>query len=193
MPTLKRVNRTSAEEQLRGLDLRPEIKTRETDRDAPHTVISQKPEGGKQIPAGCPVELTVAIPIPPVVVGNFVGRNMQEIHSLLAGLSLGTVSEVDSQQSGGTILKQSLRPGTSVPRGTSISLEVSAVMVFVPDVMNLSREQAEAKLKSAGLKAEYVEPPAPNAFVHKQDPAAQMRVRRGSRVRLWFSVIDGGQ
>ncbi|HKO97219.1 MAG TPA: PASTA domain-containing protein [Pyrinomonadaceae bacterium] len=189
MPTLKGVSQTDAEDQLRSLDLRPEIKKRENERAKPYTVMSQDPDGGKQLPAGCKVELTVAIPIPPVVVGNFVGRNMQEIYSLLNGLSVGTVTEVDSQQSGGTILAQSLKPGEVVPRGTSINLQVSADLVYVPDVMNLSREQAEAKLKNAGLQAEYQGKPVPEAFVTSQDPVAGKRVRRGSRVRLTFQVI----
>lgn len=126
MPSLRRSSRASAEAELSRLGLNPTIRTRESGLDAPYTVIGQEPDAGRQIPAGCEVKLTVAIPIPPVTVGNFVGRNVRELPRLLNGLSMGSVAKVLSQQAGGTILTQSLQPGQVVPRGTTISFQVAS-------------------------------------------------------------------
>ena len=64
VPSLERLDQRAAEEQLRALDLRADVKTTETDRYARYTVFDQKPDAGRRIPAGCSVELKVAIPIP---------------------------------------------------------------------------------------------------------------------------------
>lgn len=188
MPPLKRSDQKAAEEQLRRLDLHPNIKTRETDRDAPYTVIGQKPDAGKQIPAGCSVELTIAIPIPPVTVPRYVGRNVRYIFAAIDGLRLGNVVEVESEQPGGTVLRQSPQPGEIVPRGTAVNLEVAVSLVYVPDVMQNSVNDAVKKIRDAGLNPVILGQSGPYSYVVKQEPAGGTRVRRGSTVRLWVQV-----
>lgn len=190
MPSLKGVDRRSAEGQLRQLNLSPQVKTRETDRWAPYTVFGQKPDAGKQLPSGCTVELTVAIPIPPVTVPSYVGRDLREISLPSDGLSQGNVTEVDSDQPGGRIISQSRQPGEVVPRGTAINLVVAADMVYVPEVRNLSLQDAAQKLQNAGLHYKVIGNVTPQSFVGKQDPLAGTRVRRDKEVILWLQVID---
>ena len=190
MPPLKGADQRVAKQQLDSIGLRANVKTRETDRSAPYTVIGQKPDPGKQIPSGCSVELTVAIPIPPVTVPSYIGRNIAQVYYSADGLSLGNVVEVDSRQPGGTVVDQSPRPGEVVPRGTRLNLVVVVSLVTVPDVFDLSLNDARARLRAAGLDSDVIVEGRGEPYrVTKQSPAGGTRVRRGTRVRLWFSIV----
>lgn len=125
-----------------------------------------------------------------IVQGKYLGRNVREVNAPFDGLRLGNVVEVDSQMPGGTVIRQSPQPGDVVPRGTAVHLEVAISWVFVPDVMQRSVTAAEKIVRDAGLIPEVVGQPSSNHFVSKQDPLSGTRVRRGSRVRLWFQIID---
>ena len=186
MPPLKGADQRVAKQQLDSIGLGANVKTRETDRSAPYTVIGQKPDPGRQIPSGCSVELTVAIPIPPVTVPSYIGRNIGQVYYSSDGLSLGNVVEVESRQPGGTVVDQSPRPGEVVPRGTRLNLVVVVSLVSVPSVIELSLGEAVRQLRAAGLGFEVVEGDSKNYSVSKQSPQAGTRVRRGTRVRLGF-------
>ncbi|MGI9164835.1 MAG: PASTA domain-containing protein [Pyrinomonadaceae bacterium] len=199
MPPLKGADQRVAKQQLDSIGLRANVKTRETDRSAPYTVIGQKPDPGRQIPSGCSVELTVAIPIPPVTVPTYIGRNIGQVYYTSDGLSLGNVVEVESRQPGGTVVDQSPRPGEVVPRGTRLNLVVVVSLVTVPNVSlctdndgsqycQYSFEQAVRQLRAAGLDYEVVEGDSRNSEsrVRNQSPEAGTRVRRGTKVRLWL-------
>lgn len=190
MPPLKGADQRVAKQQLDSIGLRANVKTRETDRSAPYTVIGQKPDPGRQIPSGCSVELTVAIPIPPVTVPSYIGRNIGQVYYSADGLSLGNVVEVESRRPGGTVVDQSPRPGEVVPRGTRLNLVVVVSLVSVPSVIELSFGQAVKQLRAAGLDYEVVDGDSKKYSVRRQSPEAGTRVRRGTRVRLWFPIPD---
>ena len=186
MPSLKQADERVATQQLESIGLRADVKRRETDRSAPYTVIEQKPDPGRQIPSGCSVELTVAIPIPPVTVPSYIGRNVREVYYAADGLSRGNVALVDGNQREGTVVNQSPRPGQVVPRGTSLDLVVVVNLVTVPSVIRLSLEEAASQLRAAGLDYELVEGDSAEYRVRQQSPQPGARVRRGTKVRLWF-------
>ena len=189
MPPLKGADQQAAKQQLDGLGLRANVKTRETDRSAPYTVIGQKPDAGRQIPSGCSVEVTVAIPIPPVTVPSYIGRNLGQVFYSADGLSLGNIVEVEGQQRGGTDVDQSPRPGEVVPRGTRVNLVVVISLVEVPSVIRLTFDEAVGRLRAAGLGYQVVEGESGGDYrVINQSPQAGARVRRGTRVRLVFPI-----
>ncbi len=93
-----------------------------------------------------------------VEVPVFRGSNETEARQMAAELTL-VINEVtyeESDKAAGTVIGQSLLPGTSVAPGTSISLTVSGGQSYVeksvPNITGLTVRQAEAELAKVGLK-----------------------------------------
>ena len=84
------------------------------------------------------------------------------------------------------------RQGTSVERGSRVTLKVSSgpEQVEVPDVTGLSRGSAEDTLTAEGLKVSVREEPSdkPEDEVVSQDPAAGTEVDAGSRITITVST-----
>ncbi len=98
-----------------------------------------------------------------IVVPNFVGMTLEEVNSNAEWKEAFTfkdpVLQEYSEEPVGTIIKQDLKEGTPVKKGTkTITLTVSRGphMVRVPDVVGQHRDQAEAALKNAGFDVKYM-------------------------------------
>ena len=184
-----------AEQTLREAGLTMKVERREeTDRAPRDTVLRQKPSAGRPFLRGCPVEVTIAVPIPPVVVSNFVGMNVNQALQMISfgGLSRGFVNEVESRQPGGTVLAQDPNAGESVPRGTRVNLTISRIdLVEVPNVVGHSYGGAVEILSGVGLNHRVMGGNTKDDVV-KQDPAPGRRVPRGTTVRLWFPASQPG-
>lgn len=94
-------------------------------------VISFTPLEGTQIAAGETVNLTVSLgkQEKKVSVMSCIGQSLEEAKKILEGdlnLVVGTVSEISSDKPAGTVVYQSITPGTEVNEGTTITLQVSS-------------------------------------------------------------------
>lgn len=77
------------------------------------------------------------------------------MHALELSLEVGEVSEQPSEEfDAGIVISQTPEPGAEVARGTPVALVVSSgpAGVTVPSVLDMSLEQAEETLASAGLE-----------------------------------------
>jgi hypothetical protein len=89
----------------------------------------------------------------------------------------------------GTAVAQSPQPGSSVDRGSTVRVTLSAgpPPVPVPNVVGESAGNARTVLESLGLRTETTAVPAPGVApgtVQKQDPAARQAIAPGSTVTL---------
>ena len=98
-----------------------------------------------------------------ITVPNFVGMTLEEVNSNAEWKEAFTfkdpVLQEYSEEPVGTIIKQDLKEGTPVKKGTkTITLTVSRGpnMVRIPDVVGQHRDQAEAALKNAGFDVKYM-------------------------------------
>lgn len=91
-------------------------------------VISQSPEGGSKAEHGSKVTLIISKGTEKVSVPSVKGRTEKDAESILnnAGLSIGTIREVSSDQyEKGTVISQTPEFGTTVDAGTKIDIVVS--------------------------------------------------------------------
>lgn len=94
-------------------------------------VIASTPLSGTSVPHGMFINLRVSLGIKPdtVVVPDLLGMNLEESKKILREIGLGlgkTKFKVNNDFLPGTILRQSLKPGKRIERGSKINLEVSA-------------------------------------------------------------------
>jgi serine/threonine-protein kinase len=84
-------------------------------------------------------------------------------------------------------------PGTAVPKGSTVTLVVSAgpAPVSVPNVVGDDSATAAATMSNAGLRVRVVNQPnatAPPNTVTRTDPAANTPAQKGSTVTLFVST-----
>lgn len=99
-------------------------------------------------------------------------------------VSLGVIYQVDQQAAG-----RSIRPGRSI----NIWVSKGSKLVYVPDLTNLTKDEAERKIKDAGLTLGAVNreynPKVPFDSIISQNPRSRKRVDRDLAVNL--SISDG--
>ena len=157
--------------------------------DAPeNTVFAQDPAAGAEADEGSTVSISVSGGPDTVAVPNAVGLAEAEARDRLvdAGFEVDS-TEVFSEREAGTVATQTPRAGAEAERGSTVTIEVSqgTGLVEVPNVVGLTRGQAEAELSNARLEANVIEVPSdePVGVVVAQNPVGG-QAQQGSAVRL---------
>ncbi len=97
-------------------------------------VISQDIEANTELAAGKSVTITVSKGIEETIVPNVLGKPKEDAVKELeeAGLTISaTLTEQDSTKGNNTILKQSLEPGSTVEKGTTLTITVNEIAQIV--------------------------------------------------------------
>ena len=131
---------------------------------------------------------------PTVTVPDVTGQQQDAAQKQLnaSGLKAGIVY-VASDEVQGTVVSQAPEGGTTQKRGTRIQLNVSlgprAAVKGVPDVLNLTPEQARAKLTAAGFRVQTlpqgVSDPSQVGKIVDEQPAGGKNAPRGSVVTIY--------
>jgi beta-lactam-binding protein with PASTA domain len=158
------------------------------------TVVRQRPAPGTEVAPGAAVAVTLARAQPPPVrarVPRLLGLTQERAAVALerAGLRMGAVGTAESDLAPGTVVAQSLAPGTEVAPGTAIGISLATVVtVAVPDVTGGPLANAGPLLQRFGLVPGTVEQvdsdDAAANTVLGQSPAAGTRVPAGTPVSL---------
>ena len=92
-------------------------------------VIRYSPMEGLMVEKGDPVTIWVSKgpEIPEATVIDFVNKDLEVVEGMITalGLEVGEVREWPDSKPAGTVIRQSINPGTAVPKGTFIDLWVS--------------------------------------------------------------------
>jgi beta-lactam-binding protein with PASTA domain len=154
-------------------------------------VISADPEAGRQLQKGRTVLLTVSRGIQGVPVPKVVGLQRAEAERQLqaAGLT-ANVTEQETTQPAGTVMKQDPPSGTTVEKGSAVKLTVAKQRPEVPDVstQNPTVEEATKTLEDAGFKVQTRDRAGDPALAGKvvgQSPPAGTRRSTGATVVLF--------
>jgi eukaryotic-like serine/threonine-protein kinase len=157
--------------------------------DAPSgTVYQQDPAAGSEVDEGASVQVLVSGGSATKPVPNAVGLAEAEARDRLVDAGFQVDSrEVFAEQEPGTVVSQDPAAGADAEDGANVTIEVSkgTGLVDVPNVVGLTRAEAEAEVSSAKLEANVVEVPStePAGTVVAQNPVGG-QAREGSSVRL---------
>ncbi len=161
--------------------------------DAPeNTVFAQDPSGGAEADEGSTVRISVSGGPDTAAVPNAVGLAEAEARDRLvdAGFQVDS-TEVFAERDPGTVVSQEPPAGAEAETGSTVTLKVSkgSGLVAVPNVVGLTRGEAEAQLSDAKLEANVVEVPSdePVGTVVAQNPVGGQR-QQGSAIRLNVSA-----
>jgi beta-lactam-binding protein with PASTA domain len=124
---------------------------------APGTVTGQSPTAGTMVVKGTTVRINVSKGLPPIIVpADLIGQTEQAAATELQqlGFNVGTSQQQDSPKPQGTVIDTNPKPGTSVQRGSAVTLVVSKgpQTTIVPDVRGFSVATAVQTLRAAGFK-----------------------------------------
>ena len=159
VPDLISMNQTDAEDALAALGLvAAEGDPIINDDVDPGLVCWQSYDAGTMVDEGTVVTFCTAIADDNVEVPNCVGEPYEGSVSALLNLGLGydKVTAYSDDYDEGLVMDQSIDFGTSVAKGTIVTLTVSlgkapADKVTVPNCYTYTKSEAEATLVSAGL------------------------------------------
>nr|SBO93193.1 Tyrosine protein kinase:Serine/threonine protein kinase [Nonomuraea gerenzanensis] len=134
VPALAGMQRKAAEAALARAGLEPGGITRSCSQQPDGQVLGTRPKAGRRVTGGTSVSLTVArngSPAPSVV-----GRQREDARAALvaAGLSVQVREQpVEDEAGAGTVLAQSLSPGTCAKPGTDVTITVGVFAQPNPD------------------------------------------------------------
>ncbi len=157
-------------------------------------VITQDPAADGFVDKGTAVSFTISSGTHPTKVPNIIGASRTDAQSELQHAHLnGVFKNVDSDQPKGTVVSTDPTPGTSVPRDSDVTVNVSSGPQKVPSVVGLTQAEAEQKIKDAGFNPQ-VSPDnnstQPNGTVTGQTPPAGTRLPQGSTVFITVSNFE---
>ncbi len=145
-------------------------------------VIATRPGAGTSWPQPDPVTLTVSTGPP---VPDFVGqqKTVAEQWASANGVSLNEVAAKSSDQPAGTVLHQSVAPGSAFSKGQVITIEISPgpPMVTIPNVDGMKVAQAVSTLEKLGFQVD-VNRVGPFGTVFNYSPTGQ--ATKGSTITL---------
>ena len=181
----------SATSQLRAAGFETTVDRVTSGRPA-NQVLAQDPAGGEQAKDGSTVTLTVSSGPGQVALPAVDGLGEQKATAMLVDKGLvvdRVVRQADDTVPKGRVIKTSPAAGTSVDRGSDVTLYVSSgpEQVAVPDVVGLTQRQAQQTLGNRGFPFTVTEEGSADqqpGTVLRQDPAAGAKVDPGSSVAL---------
>ena len=168
-------------------NLGSDVVTEESDQPEGR-VFAQSPTAGTEVDEGSTVTIRVSSGTGTTAVPNAVGLGEAEARDRLvsAGFEVET-EEVFSDREPGTVVSQNPAAGAQAADGDTVTIQVSkgTGQVDVPNVVGMTRGEAEAALSSAQLEANVVEVPSdePAGTVVAQNPVGG-QAQQGSTVRL---------
>jgi serine/threonine-protein kinase len=191
VPAVEGLAADQAVTQLEQDGFRVSITTEASDAPA-GTVFAQDPGAGSEAEEGSTVALSVSGGPDTVAVPNAVGLAEPEARDRLVGAGFQVESRaVFAEREPGTVTAQSPIAGAEAERGATVTIDVSkgTGLVEVPNVVGMTRGQAEAELSTARLEANVVEVPSdePVGTVVAQNPVGG-QVQQGTAIRLNVSA-----
>jgi serine/threonine-protein kinase len=141
---------------LEALNLQYKITEEETDEYDPGIVMKQSIDAGTKVKEGKVVELTVSIASDEVEVPDVTGMTEAAATSALedAGFKVDVQEESSDSVDEGNVIRQSPSGGRKLAKDETVIIVVSTGEddVSVPSLIGLTKEDAIAKITSAGLQ-----------------------------------------
>jgi beta-lactam-binding protein with PASTA domain/predicted Ser/Thr protein kinase len=164
------------------------------------TVTAQQPHAGDRVPKGEDVRVNVSRGAKPVQVPDVTGQPFANAKSALQGqgFSVDRVDVQSDQYPQGVVVASNPPAGSSVAKGSKVTLSVSKgpASTQVPDVRGQNQADATTLLEGAGLTVavvqDFVTDPSQDGIVISQDPAAGADARTGEVVTIHVGTLAQG-
>ncbi len=196
VPRIIGMSEAEAKSALEAEGLKLEIKSEQyiTEEGVqPDQVVSQDPENGTRIEKGSSVAVVVTRELRvPQLVGMSYGDAASQLNKV--GLKADRKQRpTKKQEEVDVVLTQSPGNGTLTTPGSSVTLEVGALLekVSVPGVKGKTAAEAETLITGKGLLVNKVEQPSETVkigMVIEQDPASGTTVYQGDTVTIYVST-----
>ena len=189
VPTVVGMPQDEAEKALEDAGFKTRVERAFSDEVREGRVVGTSPPAGSTLERGSEVTLLVSRGPEQVEVPDVTGESEDNARSALegAGLRVGKITREESGEAAGTVIEQSPAAGEQVDKGDAVDLTV-AKPTPIPDVVDLTEEEAQAELEDAGFEVrvedEAITDPADEGIVLDQSPAAGEERRQGSRVTI---------
>jgi serine/threonine-protein kinase len=189
VPTVVGMPQDEAEQALEDAGFKTRVERVFDDEVRSGRVVATAPPAGTTLERGSEVTLQVSRGPEQVEVPDVTGDSEDNARSALegAGLRVGEITREESGEAPGTVIEQSPAAGEQVDKGGAVDLTV-AKPTAIPDVVDLTEEEAQAELEDAGFEVrvrdQAITDPADEGIVLDQSPAAGEERRQGSRVTI---------
>jgi len=162
-------------------------------------VTATDPPAGQSLPKGSKVRVNVASGPQQAHVPSVVGQSLNQASSTLhsAGFNVNP-TYVDSSAPQNQVIHQNPAPGTPVPKGSTVDLQVSngPPAVQVPDVVADSSQLAAQTLANAGFTVsrqyQSVSDPTQDNIVQAQSPSGGTQATKGTTVTITIGQYSPG-
>ena len=191
VPDVQGQPQDEAEKRLKAASFKVRVQSEISDTIATGDATRTSPPSGSQLTKGSTVSLFISAGKGKTTVPSVIGQTQSAAETSInaAGLQV-SVSEQESDQTPGTVLRQSPDGGTSVEKGSTVSIVIAKapVQVTVPDVVGEDQSAAATQLSGAGftviINEQEVSDPRQDGVVLDQTPGGGSQVKKGSRVTL---------
>ena len=202
VPDVIGLDRVQAEEAIRAQGLKPELEAEEYSETVPAgKIVRQNPEKGSKLKSGGSVRLVVSRGSSKVGVPEITGQSAGYAESKLKEIGLNPERQPDvfsATVPEGSVVSQDPAAGAMVQKDSAVKYVVSKgpeppkkKEVPVPDVKNLTVDQASSRLSQDGLAlgttSEQYSDTVGTGKVISQSPGAGQSVKEGSSVNIVVS------
>lgn len=155
-------------------------------------VISEQPGSGQQVAPDSAVQVVVSAGRAPVAIPDVTGRPFAAAKQTLENANFKVnraADEFSSTVGKGDVVRTDPSAGQKEPYGSRVTVVVSKGpdLVPVPNLINLSFDQATAAAQRQGLSITVQGRVTPNQLVSGQQPAPRTKIARGSDITVTFS------
>lgn len=167
------------------------------DGSTPAEADKPKSASPSAVPSEAPVSTPTEEPEPEPVrakVPRLVGLSTKQAERQMsaAGLVVGKIVEVPSDQAPGTVLRQGKKAGAPLLLGAAVTLIVAVPYPLVPDVVGRIQAKAVSTLERAGFKVKVVtetRTSGDDGVVLSQTPGGSVRAKPKSSVSIVVSNV----
>ncbi|WP_028991665.1 Stk1 family PASTA domain-containing Ser/Thr kinase [Thermoanaerobacter thermocopriae] len=197
VPNIVGLSLNQASKILSDHNLNMEISEEQYSDKPENTILSQDPSQGSVVKAGSTVYVVISKGRQVVVVPNVINKDYLEAKNILEnmGLKANIIEQYNDQFAKGYVFDQNPRQGVQVEYNTAIDLYVSKGQqpAIMPNVVNMTLEEATTALENAGLKLGKViykeTTEVPEGVVLEQSVSPDSEIQKGSTIDLIVSKM----
>ena len=200
VPDLSGMTMTEAQQALEAAGLKIGLNPDKKETSDPKQVdkILDWDSKGSEVAKGTTINVVVGQAIPQTEVQDLRGQQLETARAFLVGAGFKvSVEQRDSSEPPNTVIDQSPSGGTKARTGSTVTLVVSkGNQITMPQLQNMSKNEAEAALKAVGWNGTLSESEQPTGDSSKDDkvlsstPQAGQKISKDQAITIYVGKYD---